>query len=161
MPPLKNLKNDRLEAFLALKLWALNELLKWHTLYGNTATKVTQSKESLLDCLVEPNKLQTQRAACAKLLDIGYRGWREKHPEVSGHVLEREDVSVRKWRNAVLARDGSCRRCGTTDALHAHHVASWKEYPELRVDISNGVTLCGPCHREHHSTPTGVRWTRA
>ena len=55
------------------------------------------------------------------------------------------------WRRRVYHRDGyACRRCGlkpkTRSTLRAHHVAPWAQYPELRFDLDNGVTLCRDCH---------------
>ena len=32
----------------------------------------------------------------------------------------------------------------------AHHILSWEDFPELRNELANGITLCNPCHfREH------------
>jgi 5-methylcytosine-specific restriction endonuclease McrA len=54
------------------------------------------------------------------------------------------------WRTAVFERDGwECQHChgrGSKIYLTAHHIKSWKNYPELRFIISNGVTLCEDCH---------------
>ena len=30
--------------------------------------------------------------------------------------------------------------------LESHHILSWKDYPELRYDINNGICLC----KKHH-----------
>lgn len=58
-------------------------------------------------------------------------------------------AATKRWREAVLARDGHrCRRCGGAGNLHAHHVQSWKDFPQLRLVVSNGVTLCAGCHME-------------
>ena len=56
-----------------------------------------------------------------------------------------------KWRKAVFARDNYvCQICMQTGKLQAHHIKSWTDYPELRYDIENGVTLCIICHRDTH-----------
>lgn len=57
------------------------------------------------------------------------------------------------WARAVISRDlAACQRCGATDTeLHAHHVKSHKDYPELRFDLDNGLTVCAPCHWQIHS----------
>jgi hypothetical protein len=56
---------------------------------------------------------------------------------------------------AVYARDGyRCTSCGAGKtgprSLHAHHVKPWAEYPELRFEIENLVTLCRDCHHAAH-----------
>lgn len=62
------------------------------------------------------------------------------------------DSSYVKWRTRVFERDQyTCQRCHVTGGnLRGHHIKSWKDYPKLRYDISNGMTLCAGCHREVH-----------
>lgn len=54
-----------------------------------------------------------------------------------------------KWRIAVFERDGYtcvvCRKVGVY--LEAHHIKEFSKYPELRLDINNGITLCKDCHK--------------
>ena len=61
-------------------------------------------------------------------------------------------AEYRRWRRAVFTRDGyRCQHCGQKlVALHAHHIKPWKDFPALRRDVSNGITLCGPCHKALH-----------
>lgn len=64
---------------------------------------------------------------------------------------KRNNYSYRKWRELVLKRDGyTCKICGTTSDLQVHHIKSFAEYPELRFEVGNGMTLCERCHREVH-----------
>ena len=55
-----------------------------------------------------------------------------------------------EWSAAIKARDCRCLTCGATTALVAHHVKPKSQYPELKYDLDNGVTLCVDCHRDHH-----------
>lgn len=61
--------------------------------------------------------------------------------------------SHHKWVNAVVSRDReTCQHCGITGVeMHAHHIKPYKTFPELRFDVSNGLTLCHKCHWNVHS----------
>jgi hypothetical protein len=65
------------------------------------------------------------------------------------------------WQLAVRQRDNdTCQYCGITQDelptessttancfLHCHHIKPWREFPKLRYEVSNGITLCPSCHR--------------
>lgn len=61
----------------------------------------------------------------------------------------RNQIEVRLWREAVLARDNwTCQKCGKQGGkLEAHHIKSFAENLGLRVAIDNGQTLCHKCHK--------------
>ena len=76
-----------------------------------------------------------------------------KHPE-------RNRYRAKMWVKAVKDRDGwTCVECKSPNRLHAHHIIRWKDRPELRYEISNGVTLCHDCHLLAHGW-TNFRWSR-
>jgi hypothetical protein len=57
----------------------------------------------------------------------------------------------KQWRMRIYNRDRfSCKLCGVRgnrkNAIDAHHIYKFSEYPELRFDINNGITLCRKCH---------------
>ena len=58
-------------------------------------------------------------------------------------------VDYKEWKRKVFARDNYtcqiCRRRGLR--INAHHIMSWREYPELRYKLKNGKTLCVSCHK--------------
>lgn len=64
----------------------------------------------------------------------------------------RKTPEYKHWRIQVLTRDElSCRKCGDKDSgLEAHHLHSFKQYPELRTDVDNGITFCTSCHTKFH-----------
>lgn len=67
--------------------------------------------------------------------------------------LDRNRKKARQWREDVKKRDKYiCRRCGSKENLHAHHISPWRTSPELRYEISNGMTLYSSCHAIFHIT---------
>lgn len=66
----------------------------------------------------------------------------------------RNSKEYAEWRKQVFERDNyTCQHCGdnTGGNLEADHIRPFAFYPELRLDVSNGRTLCRDCHKE---TPT-------
>lgn len=72
--------------------------------------------------------------------------------------LQRASMENRLWRTAVFERDNyTCVWCfrkggwSKTDKrqiiLNADHIKPFIDYPELRLAIDNGRTLCVDCHR--------------
>jgi len=57
------------------------------------------------------------------------------------------------WSRSVISRDrATCQQCGATGIeLHAHHIKPFRDFPELRWELSNGITLCHKCHWAVHA----------
>lgn len=55
------------------------------------------------------------------------------------------------WRKSVLVRDQyQCKFCKAKGNLHTHHIKLYSKYPDKRLDIDNGITLCKTCHKIIH-----------
>ena len=86
----------------------------------------------------------------------------DKNPQWNGGTsrIERHTemgrVEYVEWRRAVFARDGfKCmnKLCTSgSSKLHAHHILSWKDHPDKRYDVANGITACVPCPKMIHSS---------
>jgi 5-methylcytosine-specific restriction endonuclease McrA len=94
------------------------------------------------------------------------RHYEQLHPSGPDHWNWKGGVSKQRdkefnspeykaFRQAVLKRDKYiCQHCGArnglgkTIRLKVHHIKSYAEFPELRFEVSNGVTLCKSCHDE-------------
>jgi len=64
---------------------------------------------------------------------------------------KRWSYDYKKWRDSVLKRDKNmCQNCGSKDKLHAHHICPYESFPELRLNLDNGQTLCAKCHIQEH-----------
>lgn len=114
---------------------------------------IPKSKEQVLK-MVETRKRNGsygQTIETRKKISIATRGEKShlwKGGLTEKNMLIRQGVEYRNWRNAVYKRDNyTCRICGQLRGeLNAHHIKSFSEFPELRFDIENGVTLCIGCH---------------
>lgn len=76
--------------------------------------------------------------------------------------LVRKSYRFKEWRKAVFERDDyTCQKYKVRGvSLHPHHVLNFSEYPELRFDVNNGVTLSEKAHREFHSKYGRINNTR-
>jgi 5-methylcytosine-specific restriction endonuclease McrA len=84
----------------------------------------------------------------------GDRHWNWKGGVSSETQKKQVSAEYRSWRRAVYERDNwTCRKCRRKRGIriNAHHIWPWAEHPELRYDVSNGVTLCVSCHTREHS----------
>lgn len=70
--------------------------------------------------------------------------------------LERQRPEYKAWRELVYQRDDyTCQVCYKRGGnIQADHIKPWIAYPELRLELSNGRTLCVECHKK---TPTYAR----
>lgn len=91
-----------------------------------------------------------------------------KNPAWAGGTTpERQRLyKTQEWKDlvkAVYERDGyRCQRCHHHQdhgehALHAHHIATWSQAPDRRMDLDNLVTLCRACHSWVHSNANPQR----
>jgi len=109
-----------------------------------------------------PNYLTEE--SIAKLRISSAKIWKgKKRPDISGknayqwkggiyktgRLKDMASMEYRKWRSGVFKRDGEKCKINNLDCcgqLQAHHILRWADYPELRHDINNGITLCVKHH---------------
>lgn len=73
-----------------------------------------------------------------------------------------KDGRYREWMFAVKNRDNWKCKMSNSDCdgrLESHHILNWVNYPELRYEINNGITLCHAHHprgraKERELVPT-------
>ena len=74
--------------------------------------------------------------------------WKGGTSRTERHLLMNR-VEYKCWRISVFERDNwTCQFCGIRGVyLNAHHIKSWANYPALRYEVDNGVSLCEDCHK--------------
>lgn len=62
----------------------------------------------------------------------------------------RNSPEYAEWRSQVFVRDDyTCQECGQRGVeLNAHHIKRFADFSELRLKVSNGITLCVSCHNK-------------
>ncbi len=79
----------------------------------------------------------------------GSKHWNWKGGKSSINQRERNSPEYKVWRDSVFVRDGwKCSMCPNPEGLKlvAHHIKSWAEFPLLRFEVDNGITICACCH---------------
>lgn len=75
--------------------------------------------------------------------------WKEDRSSIKTDDKKHLDTAYKAWARAVKMRDGwKCRITSQTclGKLESHHILDWINYPELRYQINNGITLCHAHH---------------
>lgn len=81
----------------------------------------------------------------------------EDHPNWKGGVTSQRERDMQSseykaWRKSVFLRDCyCCKSCSCIGGtLVAHHILPYRDFPDIRTELSNGITLCRGCHCEFH-----------
>lgn len=80
---------------------------------------------------------------------VGPKHWRWNPDREAVKRNERNDGAYCQWVKKVKKRDNNQCRFKNKDCSGyciVHHILSWRDYPELRYEIKNGITLCQAHH---------------
>lgn len=107
----------------------------------------------------KPRSYETRLKISEKLKTVVVRGedhrW-YKHGKTPETKALRASWAYKNWRQRVFSRDCfTCQHCGDNRGgnLHAHHIKTWADCPDLRFELNNGLTLCIDCHERVHLLP--------
>ena len=66
------------------------------------------------------------------------------------NLIIRSSNEYKLWRESVFLRDNfTCQFCGKRGGeINADHIKQFAFFPELRLSLDNGRTLCVECHRK-------------
>jgi 5-methylcytosine-specific restriction endonuclease McrA len=133
-----------------IRHWASQIGLKKDPQYvSNLARKRALGRTMTRETRMKITQVKRQKGT----LPMGERHYKWK----GGRPWERfKNPEYLAWRKAVLERDGYvCQNCGRQckkreRGLAAHHIKPYADYPDLRYDVSNGITFCRQCHMSLH-----------
>jgi hypothetical protein len=136
--------------------------------------RINRKKGKCVDCGGSTYRSKIERCqSCRNIKDKQHKGRlhsqevREKirnntpvkrgsgHPMWKGGItpinaLLRHLPKYRAWREKVFARDNyTCQMClDRGGRLEANHIKRFVDFPEIRHEVTNGITLCVSCHNK-------------
>lgn len=117
------------------------------------------SKDSLKKMSESAKKRKPYSQERLKKMSISLLGKRvgSENPNWKGGISQdniraRQSVVYKSWRTKVFIKDDyTCQKCFQKGIyLVAHHILNFSQYPQLRTNIKNGITLCKECHIGFH-----------
>ena len=119
---------------------------------------VTRVKLSCLEC-GDMFEVKRHRAGTAKFCRPECMWLHRDEGKRTEDKRIRQSAAYRQWRTAVFERDDyTCQFCSKRGGkLNADHIKPFVYFPELRLDVDNGRTLCEPCHRTTETFGPHVR----
>ena len=83
----------------------------------------------------------------------GKNHWNWQGGLTSKNTTIRNGIKIKLWRESVFAKDNwTCQKCSNKGGnLNAHHIKNFAQYPKLRFNVNNGITLCKNCHLLEHN----------
>jgi len=94
-------------------------------------------KKESIKKIVENNKMR------GKLGELHHNYIKDRSKLAKRQI--RNDYSYQDWRNQVIRRDGGTCKLKNENCngyYEVHHILSWRDYPNERYNINNGITLC-------------------
>ncbi len=135
-----------------------------HPAFGKPLSEATRAKMAAAKMGKRGNNTGNRHTEATKRqITLSRRGKAlgERNPRWKGGITEensrlRHSPQAAEWRNAVFTRDDhTCQVCNVRGGrLHAHHVYPWAVHRERRFDVTNGLTVCVPCHAYVHAKPS-------
>lgn len=149
---------------------AWNKGLKTGPLSEDHRKKLSESHKGLQTWIKGKTHSEKTKERIRELMSPTFKYyWKgRRNPHISGenspwwrggvtskNKLIRSSSAYKNWRKEVFNRDNwTCTSCNKRGGnLHADHIKPFSRYPNLRLDIGNGRTLCIRCHEQTESYP--------
>lgn len=113
-----------------------------------TKLKISQtSKEVGVGKWMKDRKLSEETIQKIRYANSGEKSyrWIEDRSKVIKSDRNLHDPEYKQFRKKVCNRDNWKCKINNSDCegrLEVHHILGWKDNPELRYEVNNGITLC-------------------
>lgn len=123
---------ERVSKMMKGNKWRLGDILS-----DETKTKMSDAHIGFKHTEESKRKMSVAQSG------VKHYRWNPNREEV--RYDRRNDPEYKQWRKRVWERDKfKCKisNQGCKGRIEAHHILVWRDYPKLRYDINNGITLC-------------------
>lgn len=127
------------------------DLARTVTLRGANNPCWRGGKPKCFDCKKElPFRGRKRCDPCRRKWCRGKNHYNWQGGKTSAGQTIRNSYQMKEWRKLVFERDRfTCQSCGKNGGeLEADHIKPFAHFPELRLELSNGRTLCKECHKK-------------
>jgi hypothetical protein len=102
-------------------------------------------------CLQRERKIAAVIKFSKERIGTKHHRWNHNLTPEERSLRKRQTSIIKKISRACFERDKfKCCICESNKKIHAHHLNSWKHFPDDRFDITNLITLCDVCHKKYH-----------
>lgn len=127
------------------------QVRRWLIKHGIPRRGYTENKTPIAkgSHLPESQKMAISKASIGKAgTMVGDKHWNWRGGITPINLQVRNSKEYKRWREAVFKRDDfTCQECLVRGGrLEADHIKPFSLYPDLRLDVQNGRTLCQKCH---------------
>ena len=102
-------------------------------------------------CLQRERKIEGVRSSNKERVGPKHHAWNHNLTEEQRSLRQHQKFMLKRTSRSCFERDRfRCVICDSNKNIHAHHLNSWKYFPEDRLNVDNLTTLCDPCHKQYH-----------
>lgn len=142
------LYHDYLEKFKSLTDEQFGKLIRCMLTY-DASGEIPSIDDALMEVAFYIVKVDMDKDAIKSR--SGKNHWNWKNGITNENHRIRQSSQYLDFKKRVLKRDKYlCQICGSKNKLHVHHIKPFSQYPDLKFDVNNGITLCEKCHRKVH-----------
>ena len=143
---LSRLKKGRIVSPETLKRMSLSSPKVW---LGKKFSEEHKKKIGLSNLGKKMSEESKKKMSESKTGEKNY-GWYKDRTKLKKQD-DRRSSAVHEWRKNVYNRDKFKCKFSNKDCdgrIEAHHILNWEDFPELRYELDNGITLCH-AHQPH------------